>query len=577
VAVRAARLAGRGEAGAHAPGGAAPSTSASSWLLPLAVLVVGMFMSILDTSIVIVANPTIQADFGASTDQVQWISTAYTLALGVVVPLSGWLGDRFGLSTIYIVSLLGFAAGSALCGLAWSLNVLIGFRVVQAIGGGVLPVVAMAMLYRIVPRERIGTAMGLYGLGIIFAPAIGPALGGYLVEYVNWRLIFYINVPIGIVGAIAAFLVLPKFPQRPGQRFDFAGFVTVSGGLFALLLAFSEGQDWGWTSYAILLLVTGGLLSLAVFVVIELSVDEPMLDVRVFRYWPFTNSLLLIAVLSVGLFAGFFYIPLFLQEGEGLGALQTGLVLLPPALVTGIMMPIAGRLYDRIGARWPAAIGLLIVAYGTYLTHHITTDTSNQQIVVWMAIRSVGMGLAMMPIMTGGLAVIPPEKTSRASAVNNVVMRVTQALGLAVMTAVLTAQEAQQYADRGSLLPTGDRGLPQLAHAARGPLGVYGLYEQTQAQVFAGAMDDLFLITAALTALGVFLALLLGSRPAGAASTGAAGGRSGPERAGAEADGRDGRGGPSGAGARADRRPADRDGASAGEASVTDRGDAYQP
>ena len=310
---------------AASPNGAAArpvgvgARNSGGWGLPLAVLVAGMFMSVLDTSIVNVAIPTIQNEFGATTDDVQWVVTGYTLALGVVVPVSAWLGDRFGLSRVYNLALLAFAAGSALCGLAWDLNSLVVFRIVQAIPGGILPVITLSILYRIVPREKIGAAMGLYGLGVVFAPAIGPTLGGYLVEYVNWRLIFYINVPIGILGAVAAALVLPRFPTVAGRRFDVLGFVTIAGGLFALLLALSEGASWGWTPTGSWSCSPVSVLSLALFVVIELEVAEPLLDIRVFRYWPFTNSLLLIAVLMVGLFGVLFYIPLFLQQAQGWG------------------------------------------------------------------------------------------------------------------------------------------------------------------------------------------------------------------------------------------------------------------
>lgn len=218
------------------------------WVVPLAVLIAGMFMSVLDTSIVNVAISTIQTELGGSTADVQWISTAYSLVLGVVVPASAWLGNRFGLGRIYTVALAAFAGTSALCGLAWSLNSLIAFRILQAIPGGLLPAVTLTMVYQIVPRQKIGAAMGMYGLGIIFAPAIGPALGGYLVEYVSWRLVFYINVPIGIIGVIAAVVALPKFPPQPTRRFDVWGFVTVATGLVCLLLAFSEGGSWGWTT-----------------------------------------------------------------------------------------------------------------------------------------------------------------------------------------------------------------------------------------------------------------------------------------------------------------------------------------
>ncbi|HEV7829134.1 MAG TPA: DHA2 family efflux MFS transporter permease subunit [Pseudonocardiaceae bacterium] len=431
-------------------------------------------------------------------------------------------GDRFGLNRLYNLALLGFAAGSALCGLAWDLNSLVVFRIIQAIPGGILPVVSLPMLYRIVPREKLGAAMGLYGLGIVVAPAIGPTLGGYLVEYVDWRLIFYINVPVGILGAVAAALVLPKFPGVPGRRFDVMGFVTIAGGLFALLLALSEGESWGWHSYRVLGLITVSVLSLALFVVIELEVADPLLDVRVFRYWAFTNSLLLISVLMVGLFGVLFYIPLFLQQVQGLGALDAGITLLPQALVMAVLMPIAGRVYDRIGPRWPATIGVTIVAVATYLMHNLTIDTSREQIIWWLMLRAVGLGIAMMPIMTGGISAIPTAQVNAASAFNNVAQRTSAALGLAVLTAIFTTQSAQQMSGRAALLPEGTA-TPHLGPPGTPDwLGLYATYRQTQLQVFVGALDDLLLIAAGLSAVGVLGALLLRSGPVSAAPAGAA-------------------------------------------------------
>ncbi|HEY0813321.1 MAG TPA: DHA2 family efflux MFS transporter permease subunit [Pseudonocardia sp.] len=489
-------------------------TPAGGWGLPLLVLIVGMFMSILDTSIVNVAIPTIQNVFGTTTDDIQWIATSYTLTLGVVVPLSAWLSDRFGVARTYIWALLLFSAGSALCGVAWNLESMVVFRIIQAIPGGILPVVALSMVYRIVPKAKIGQAMGMYGLGIIVAPAIGPTLGGYLVEYVDWRLIFFINVPVGILGAIAAVLVLPKFPSVKAGRFDVLGFVTIAGGLFALLLALSEGQSWGWTSYRIIMLLGAGVILLALFVVVELEVDKPLLDVRVFRYWPFTNSLLLISVLMVGLFAVLFYVPLFLQQAQGLGAFNAGLLLLPQALVMAVLMPIAGRLYDKIGPRWPAVVGLTIVAVGTYLLHNLTLDTSRTEIAELLALRASGMGLAMMPIMTSGVAAVPVDKVGAASAFNNVVQRSAAALGLAVLTAVMTTQRAQMTGDRTSLIG-GDTSMPTLLPGLNGEMvGRYATYTQTQSQVFVAALDQLMIITSVLTLIGVGLAFLLRNGPA---------------------------------------------------------------
>ena len=387
----------------------------------------------------------------------------------------------------------------------------------QALPGGVLPVVTLTILYRIVPKERIGAAMGMYGLGIIVAPAVGPTLGGYLVEYVDWRLIFFINVPVGILGTIAAVLLLPKFGPTPVGRFDVLGFLAVATGLVCLLLALTEGQKWGWTSYPIMILLTVGVLGLALFVVIELEVDAPLLNVRVFRHWAFTNSLLLVSVLSIGLFAVLFYIPLLLQQARGLGAFDTGLLLLPQALVMAVIMPAAGLLYDRIGPRWPATIGLALVALGTYLLTDVNLESSTSHVIWVLVLRAVGMGLAMMPIMTGGLSAVPPDQVDGASAFNNVVQRTSSALGLAGLTSLVTYSREQFALDRG-LLVSPDTPMPVLAPGSTGEMvGVYAVYQQTQTLAFVEAMHSLFIVTAIITALGIPLALMLRSGPSHAA------------------------------------------------------------
>jgi EmrB/QacA subfamily drug resistance transporter len=485
-----------------------PQPSAG-WRIPLAVLIAGMFMSVLDVSIVNVAIATIQSDFGGSTADVAWITTAYSLVLGVIVPASAWLGDRFGLDRVYMISLAGFALASALCGLAWSLNSLIAFRVIQAIPGGLLPVVTLTMVYRIVPRQKIGTAMGMYGLGIVFAPAIGPTLGGYLVEYVSWRLVFYINVPVAVLGLLAAAVALPKFTRAPTRPFDVWGFITVAMGLVALLLAFSEGASWGWSSYRVLILIVGGLLSLALFVTIELEVDHPLLNLEVFRSAAYTTSLIIMGVMMTGMFATLFYIPLFLQAGQGYQALDTGLLLLPQALVMAVLMPISGRLYDKIGPRWLVVSGLLVAAFGSYGLARINPDMTREEVVMWMCIRAAGVGMAMMSIMTGGLASLNPNLTNSGSAINTVVQRVSAALGLAALTAMATAQQAQLAQGRADLLE-GTSG-----HAAHMPLLQFlGLYRRTQVSVLADSYANVFILTAAVTAAAALGALLLRSGPA---------------------------------------------------------------
>jgi EmrB/QacA subfamily drug resistance transporter len=492
----------------------APATPAPSqnWVLPLCVLVVGSFMSVLDTSIVNVAVPKIQTELSAAPDDVEWIVTGYTLALGVIVPLTGWLGDRIGKTTLYILAMIGFAAASALCGTAWNLDTLIVFRIIQAIPGGILPVVTMTMIYQIVPSAKIGTAMSIYGLGVVVAPAVGPTLGGYLVEYVDWRLIFYINVPIGIIGTIAAIAVFPRIKPTTWPKFDLWGFVTIAYGLFAMLLAFSEGQDWGWTGYRILALLISGALSLALFVVIELEVDKPLLNLLIFKSWAYTNSILLLGIAVTGLFTSVYFIPQFLQVEQGLQALDAGLVLVPSALVLIVMMPTAGRLYDRFGPRWPVTAGLLFMAYGSYLLAQTTLDTPRLDIEIWTSIRNLGTGLAMMPIMTAGVSSLKPALTSSGSGMNNVVQRVASSVAVAVFNSLGASASAQLLSDRGSLYAGGAAALPAITAAQqKGASGLLPLYQQVNNSITTQTYDNGFYIVSLMCVGGAVLGLLLRS------------------------------------------------------------------
>lgn len=507
----------RGETSASPTATASRESSAPSaergWLLPLLIVMIGSFMAVLDTSIVNIAIPTMENQLGASPDLGEWVATGYNLALGVVVPTSGWLGDRFGLDRVQNVALLLFVAGSALCGLSSSITMMIAFRIFQAIGGGLLPAVSLTIIYRLVPPAKIGTAMGIYGFGTLFAPAIGPILGGFLVQYSSWRLIYFINVPIGIVGAVLCYRLLPRFERTAGRRFDPAGWVTIALGLFSLLLALSEGERWHWTSYRVLILLAVGVLSLALFVVVELSSQQPLLDLRIFKKADFAISAMLLALLSNGIFAGQYFIPLFLQQGDGLSAFDTGLTLVPPVFVTMVMVPLSGQLFDRLGARWLAATGTLLVASAAYLMHGLSQDTSRGHVMLWMAIQNLGVGLAFIPIQTGSMSRLASSQVSAGSAINNIVQRVSGALGTAVLGAFLTGYQAQRLAGQGDLIPAISPGFPQLqAIAAQGQAGMLFLSNQVQLRVFGLALGNIFLLIAALTAIGVLLALFLPER-----------------------------------------------------------------
>jgi EmrB/QacA subfamily drug resistance transporter len=492
------------------PAPAAPPLQVN-WRVPLLVVIVGMFMSVLDMSIVNVAVPNIRADYGESTESIQWISTSYSLTEGVAVPAAAWLGMRFGLKRVYIWSLIGFTVASALCGLAGDLGQMVLFRIMQAIPGGIIPVTCLTLIFRMVPMDKIGSAMGIFGLGVTAAPGAGPTLGGYLVEHLDWRLIFIINVPIGVVGVIAALALLPDFPPERGKPFDLWGFVAIAGSLFALLLALEEGSDWGWTGYRVLILLAVAINLMALFIVTELHVRHPLLDLRVFTYWPFVNSMILNAALSIGLFATLFYIPSFLQSAQALSPLDAGLVMAPLAAVLMVMMPVTGRIYDRFGARWPAVLGLTTNSIGLIMLARINVDIDRTEVVIGTMVMCFGTALAMMPIMTGGMSAVPARLADHASGFSTLIQRVSAGLGLAGMTALITVQHAQIMADRSGLLaPDGADADPRVvAMQATGQEGLLGLWQQLSNQVQAQTYSNAFVLAAVLTLVGAGLAFFL--------------------------------------------------------------------
>jgi len=489
-----------------------PVSAGKNWLPPLLVLMVGSFLPPMDSSIVNVAISYIQKDLGGGADDVAWVSTAYSLGLAVFVPTSNWLANRFGLTVLHRTAMIGFLVGTTLCGLAWNLESLIAFRLLEALPGSVLPVITITMIYRIVPKDRIGAAMGIYGLGVVVAPSLGPTIGGLLVQDLSWRWVFYFKVPLGVLAIIAGLFLLPKLTSGGVVRkFDWLGFLTIGYGLAALVVVSEKGQKWHWGSYTVLLLIVSALFSLALFVVIENEVDYPLIDLRILKSWPFVNSLLMVGALMIGLFAMSYYLPVFLEGVQGFNAANTGLLLLPQSIVGLFLVPIVGRLYDVIGARWLAFSGLVLVAFATYLLSGINVDMTRHEVVLWTVIRGFGTGLAFMPIMTNGLNWLPPHLVGYGGAMNNIMQRMSSALGVAAMGVLINRETAQASADVGarltpSALPAQFQNLDQA--------GMVRLHIYVQDHVQAMADGDMFLVAATATGICALLALLLRKPPA---------------------------------------------------------------
>lgn len=490
------------------------------WIVPTLVTVIGGFMAILDSSIVNVAIPTMMNDYHTTMSKIQWVTTIYMLTLGVVVPTCGWLGDKLGFKKLYIYALIIFTVGSALCSLATTENFLIGARIIQAVGGGMIMPTMMTMMYSLVPKGKVGSASGLIGLTMMVAPAIGPTLGGYLVEYVNWRWIFTINLPVGVIGVFLAIVVLPDLPSREAGRFDILGFLTSSSGLFCLLLALSQGQDWGWTSLPVVLLLWISTGLLGIFVFHELTTENPLLELRVFKNPTFVLGNFMAAILNIVMFGSLFYVPFFLQSICGLGALTVGVLMLPPALVSAVMLPLAGVLYDRVGPRVPIALGILISTIAAYLFTRIDINTPLSTIIYWNMVRSAGMGLAMMPMQNAMMMVLPEHLMGRGSSITNIISRVASSLGLAVLTLFVTNRIAI-YSAYLTWNVSGQAVNDLLISGAMSQQGIQTLLGTVIAQTaFVKAIDEMFMLTAVLSLLSLFPSLLFkksASRPKQAA------------------------------------------------------------
>jgi EmrB/QacA subfamily drug resistance transporter len=339
------------------------------WVV-LGIVMMGTFMAILDASIVNVALPHMMSAFGVNRDQIEWVSTAFMLASAVAMPLVGWLAARMGHKRLYLISLGLFTAGSAACALAWSLDAMIVARVIQAVGGGAIQPVGMAIVSDLfAPHER-GRALGIWGTGIMVGPALGPTLGGYLTDLFNWRVIFSVNLPFGVLTLLFG-LAYMKRDKLDGIRrsFDFWGFSFLSLALIAGLLGLSNGQDEGWTSSYVSTCAALATVGLILFLAVESAVEHPLLDLGLFRIRNFSASMSLAIFRAVGLFGGVFLLPIFLENLVGYTTIQTGLWMMPGAVSVGVMMPIAGRLADRYPPRWLVIVGVIatglsLLAYG---------------------------------------------------------------------------------------------------------------------------------------------------------------------------------------------------------------------
>jgi EmrB/QacA subfamily drug resistance transporter len=407
-----------------------PSTR--SVLIPLIAIILGSFMVILDNTVVNVALPTLGRVLDTDLSLLQWVISGYMLAQAAVIPLSGWLSDRFGAKRIYLASLVLFTLGSALCGLALNGEMLIATRVLQGLGGGMLMPIGMAVLYRLTPPERRGAIFGMFGLPVMVAPALGPLLSGYLLQYADWRLIFLINLPVGVLALWVGARVLPAIPAgRAAGALDTLGIVLGPLAFAAISFGVSQSTVAGWTAPTTLGGIAVGLVALVLFVWRELATADPVLELRVFRARDFTLGILTQWAAFAAMFGTFFLIPLFLQQVRGYGAFETGIFTLPTAIASAIFMQIGGRAFDRVGVRPPVLLGTTLIGMAMWLLSGLRGETSGEDLRLPLALLGAGMGSMMMALNTHLLNSAPHELVGRVTSLTSALQNVIASLAIA--------------------------------------------------------------------------------------------------------------------------------------------------
>jgi EmrB/QacA subfamily drug resistance transporter len=407
------------------------------WRISL-VVILGSIMSILDTTIVNVALETLGRDLDSTLANIQWVITGYMLSLAAVIPVTGWAARRFGAKPVYLLSLVLFTACSMLCGFATSVTMLIVFRVVQGVGGGMLLPIGQLMMARAAGPTRMGRVMSIVAVPAMLAPILGPTLGGLIVDNTSWRWIFFVNVPVGMIAFVAALRTLPHGEKEPTDPLDVRGFVLMAIGVPLLTYGLAEiGATGSFTSSRALVGIFGGLVLIALFAVHALRVRRPLLDLRLYRRPTFSAATLAMFCLGAALFGSMILMPLYWQQIRGQSVVDTGLLMAPMGLGMALVLPLAGRLTDRLGGGPLALFGVVVTSAATIPFGFIGATTSIVLLCVAMFVRGIGIGFAFMPAMSAAFASLDRSELSDATPQLNMLQRIGGSIGTALLAVVL--------------------------------------------------------------------------------------------------------------------------------------------
>lgn len=418
----------------------------SKWLVVVAVLL-GTFTVILNNSMLNPTLPNFMKLFDADAVTVSWLLTIYMVSTGMTMPLTGYLGDRFGKKRIYLLGLFIFMLGSIGGALAPTLEFIIFFRAIQGMAGGLMMPIAMALIFQAFPKNERGLAVGIYGVAAMVAPAIGPTVGGIVIEFFHWPFLFIFNIPFALLGLFFSYKFLQPTEQDKTIKFDFIGFVFITIGIGSILYALGQASTLALLfSVKSVVLIVIGLIFIGVFIWYELRQEQPLLDLTIFKVPTYVVSIAVTSVSSIALFSGIFLIPLLLQHVYHLGEIETGLLFLPAALVSGLFMSIGGRILDKKGPRAVIPLGLLILATFTIMLGFNSMTTSFFTILILNSLRSAGLGMSNMPATTAGMNSIPDDKVAQGSAMNNIIRQMASSFSIVLFSIYYEVRKAHLFA-----------------------------------------------------------------------------------------------------------------------------------
>ncbi|WP_160722894.1 DHA2 family efflux MFS transporter permease subunit [Bacillus sp. USDA818B3_A] len=468
----------------------------------IAVLMVGAFISFLNNTLLNIALPSIMKDLNIEASTVQWLTTGFMLVNGVLIPISAYLIQKFSVRHIFLAAIGLFTVGTILAGFAHVFPLLLGGRMLQASGSAILMPLLMNVMLVSFPVEKRGAAMGVFGLILMFAPAIGPTLSGWIVEHYDWRMLFHFITPIAIVVLLIGLFLLKDKKEKVTLRLDFLSVILSSIGFGGILYGFSSAGSKGWDSPEVYGTIMVGIISLIIFVLRQLKKESPLLNFRVYKYPMFALSSVIAMVVNMALFSGMILLPIYTQNLRGISPMDAGLLLMPGAILMAFMSPVTGKLFDKIGGRILAVTGLTIIVVTTYAFSKLTLETTYTHLIIIYSVRMLGMSMVMMPVSTNGLNQLPKRLYPHGTAMNNTLNQVAGAIGTALMVTIMSNRTESEAKELGTAA---------MQHLTAEPTkeAIAQMKQQIMAQAMLNGINYSFLIATFIAAIALVLSFFI--------------------------------------------------------------------